>query len=327
MQARHIHGNTRSRPFTPVAACSAGDVVQLPDGRAGVCIDAIAAGVLGNVYEDGVFEIIKHTAGAMLIGGDAFWDVSASHAQHAPDNSTPDFYMGIVVEEDKAASAEVVLIDLNKFANYLIDLENPAKYGSDGWTAEETNGLGIRTETSAGVPLPGIWKAEFDAVAEAAQAALYSKRKVLVSAKPIFEGRIAIFNIGDNAALDINLGVSSGTHATDFEAITAFASIQLDGNALDINTHSDDNTTDRAPADSAIDAVDDTFFEVWIDCRDDTNIKFYIDGVLVDTSATKRILTAALATAVGPILHIEKTNDDTVADVRVSRMRVRTMAE
>lgn len=323
MQARLLHGNTRSRDLTPVAACSAGDVIQFPDGRAGVCIDDIAAGVLGAAYEDGVFECTKNTDGALLAGGDAFWDVSAGHAQYKPDNGTADFFIGVVVEYDEPTTDTTVNVDLNKQADYVIDLENrSAGKGMDGWTYENTDGLGVTADL-----LAQRFTLSFDAVAEVAQAALYSKRTVPINARPIFEGRMAIYNIGDNAALDINFGLASATHATDFEAVAAFATVQLDGNSLNINTHSDDGTTDRAPVDSSIDAVDDAFFEVWIDARDDTNVKFYIDGVLVDTLAAKRILTAALATAVFPIAHIEKTSDDTVADVRVTRMRVRTQAE
>lgn len=308
--------------YTPVAAVTGGQMVQLPDGRAAFAPQDIAAGVLGSVQVYGIVRLKKSTATAFLKGGDVFWDISANNANYAPGAATGDFKCGVAHSDQLAADTEVDVV-LNGRTHYTIDLERrDAGQDADGWTTEATLGLGITADT-----LGQIFTASFDAVAEAAQAALFSKRTVPINMKPIFEGRVAVYGIGDNAALDINLGLASGSHATDFEAVAAFATVQLDGASLNINTHSDDGTTDRAPADSTIDAVDDTFFEVWIDARDDANVKYYIDGVLVDTSATKRVLTAALTTAVAAMLHVEKTSDDTVADVRVTRMRVRTQTE
>lgn len=306
------------------AVITSGDIIQLADGRAAVVPTVpnnMSAGDVVGARVWGVVEVDKTANIALLNGGDVYWDVSAGKAHFRPENGTGDFFLGTCVK-DAAAAAAKVLVDLNVHANYEIDLHNPNLHG-DGWTAENTDGLGV---TSAGI-VPGVYTLSFDAVAEVAQAALFSKREVLVSQRPILEARVAVFNIGDNAALDINVGLASASHATDFESIPVFAAVQLDGASLNINTHSDDGTTDRAPADSTIDAVDDTFFEVWIDCRDDTDVKFYIDGVLVNTSAAKRVLTAALAVSVAAIAHIEKTSDDTVADFRVSKLRVRTGGE
>lgn len=305
----------------PTGGLSAGQLIQLPDGRAGYVegLQTVAAGDVASIRVRGRVTLPKTADIALLDGGDGYWDVSANKLHFRPESGTGDFFAGSIHGNAAGADTEVDLL-LNERAHYTIDLERrSAAEDNDGWTTEATNGLGVTADT-----LGQIFTLSFDAVAEAAQAALLSKRTVLVSAKPIAEFRLAIFDIGDNAALDINAGIASGSHATDFESVAAFAAVQLDGAALSVNTHSDDGTTDRAPADSTIDAVDDTFFEVWVDARDDTDVQFYIDGVLVDTSATKRVLTAALATAVGLIVHVEKTNDDTVADVRVTRARLRT---
>lgn len=307
--------------YTPSTAITGGQMVQLPDGRAAFATNDIEADVKGAVRVCGVVRVLKTVGIALLAGGDAFWDVSANKAHFRPENSTVDFLAGMVLEDALAADTEVDIV-LNERCHHIIDLEHrDAGQDVDGWTTEATNGLGVTADV-----LAQRFTLSFDAVAEAAQAALFSNRKVPLSAKPIMESRIALYNIGAAAALDINVGLASASHATDFEAVPVFATVQLDGNALAINTHSDDGTTDRAPADSTILAVAATFLEVWIDCRDDTNVTFYVDGVLVDTAASKRILTEALATSVFPIAHIEKTNDATVADVRVTRMRVRTQA-
>ncbi len=309
---------------TSVAVITAGDVIQLADGRAAVVPTVpnnMSSGDVVGASVYGVVKVLKTANIALLQGGDVYWDISAAKAHFRPENGTGDFFMGTCIK-DAAAADTYVLVALNVRSAYQIDLHNPSLPGG-GWTSENTDGLGV---TATGI-VPGSYTLAFDAVAEAAQAALFSNREVLVSQKPILEAEVAVHNIGDNAALDINVGLASASHATDFESIPVFAAIQLDGASLNINTHSDDGTTDRAPADSTIDAVDDTRFELWIDCRDDANVKFYIDGVLVDTSAAKRILTAALAVSVAAIAHIEKTIDDTPADVRISKLRVRTSGQ
>ena len=80
--------------------------------------------------------------------------------------------------------------------------------------------------------------------------------------------------------------------------------------------------TEVAATDSTIDAVDDTYFHLCIDARDLTDIKFYINGVETSDGETKK-----LDAATGPLLaiaHIEKTNNDTTAEIRVKNMTVRS---
>ena len=307
--------------YTAVAAIVAGDVIRTTGGLAGVVPCAVDAGRLAGAVVEGIVSLAKTANIVFLAGGDVYWDVSAGKAHFRPESGTPDFYVGVCVE-DAAASATTVKVALNKVQRYDIDLERGVNPG-DGWTNEATNGLGV---TVQGI-VEGVYKAEFDAVAEAAQAALYSRHGLPNSAKLIFEGRVAVYDKGDNAALDIDFGLASASHATDFEAIAALVAAHIDGNTLDIKVHSDDGTTDVAPVDSTIDAVDDTFFEVWIDCRNLADVQVYVNGVDAVPAGTTLVLSAAAATAMYPIIMIEKTNDDTVADVRVSRMRVRSQTE
>ena len=299
-----------------LAGIQTGTVTQLADGRASIVPASVTPGSLTDAVIDGVFTVPKTANIALLKGGDIWWDVSEDKAHFKPGAGTPDFYVGVCVE-DAAASATTVKVDLNRRARYTIDLHDPNMPG-DGWTSEATLGLGVTNSTP-----PGRYTLEFDAVAEAAQAALYSNHGVPIAAQPIFEARIAVYNIGDNAALDIDVALASASHATDFESVANFAGIHLDGNALDIKVHSDDGTTDVAPVDSTIDAVDDTFLEVWVDARNPADVQIYVDGVDAVPSGTTLTLAAA-ANALKALVMIEKTNDDTVADVRVSRLRVRT---
>jgi len=314
-QAQHLRGQSKQQYFTPVAACSNGDLVKLPDGKAGVAATDIAAGVQGAFWVDGVYKVTKHTAGALLLGGDVFWDVSASHAQHAPDLASTDYRIGITVDQDEPAADTTVNVDLNEHTVYNIELGGPD--GGD-WIAEEL-AAGVAGSVNA---IPGGASIVITADNEVQSNCLRSVRTVLVSSKPIFECRMRRSATTD-AANDVDFGLATGGHASDFETVADFAAFHMDGDDLNIDTHSDDGTTDRAPADSTIDHVEATFAEYWIDARDDTNVKFYVDGVLVDTSATKRILTAALARAVAAVVMIEKTTGTSVGGCQIQKLRVR----
>lgn len=313
-QAKALFGQTRTIDFTPVAACSAGDVVKLPDGRAGVCVNDIAAAALGSAWIDGVFRCTKHTSGALLLGGDVVWDVSASHAQHAADNSSTDYFMGVVVNQDEPAADVLVDVDLNKRSTYDIDLSN------GDFIAEEL-AAGVAGSVDA---YPGGGARIVISSGNEVQAnCLRSVRTILGSSKPIFECKLFRAATTD-AAVDMDWGLATGGHASDFESVTNFAAFHSDGDDLVIDSHSDDNSTDRALATTTISLVEGTFAEYWIDARDDTNVKFYVDGVLVDTSATKRLLTNALTAALAAVVMIEKTTGTAVGGCTISRLRVRT---
>ncbi len=316
VEMSHLKGDEYA-DHVAVAAVSPGQVIQLADGRAAFhpSNNTLAAGDSGGFQVEGVVEVIK-TAGIVLLdGGDAYWDVSANKVHFRPEAGTPDFFVGTVVGDCTSAST-TARINLNERGRYIIDLEKGGE-----WAPEETLGLGVTFLPGGGTKLA------FDAVAEAAQAALVSVHSVPVNAGPIFEARVAVFAIGDDAALDIDVGLATGSHATDFESVTNFAVIHLDGNALDINVMSDDGTTDVAAVDSTINAVDDTYFEVWIDCRVPAAVQIYVNGVDAVPDGTTLVLTAAATAAVKAVAMMEKTSNDTVGELRVSRMRVRTSGE
>lgn len=307
---------SRSRPGNLVAKAAAaavqvGEVHQLADGRAGVLVGGNAAttGQATEWYTDGVYSMPKAAGYALLDGGHAYWDKSASVVsfRHQSDG---DFFLG-AVHGDVDGDAVSVSVNLNVRPAYEVEL------GNGVWTTEATDGLGVSDLVGAG----GV-KLAFDAVAEVAQAAIYSARTFPKTSNPILECRIAVVDNGDNAALDIDVGLANGSHATDFEAVTEFVSFHLDGNDLDLDTQSDDGTTDVAPDDTGVDLVEGTYVELWIDCRNPNDVQMYADGVLVN-AATVHTLAAAVG-PLKPIVHMEKTSDDTPAEVRVDFLRVRT---
>lgn len=308
-------GGCVTEEITAPAAGSRGDVIQTADGKAAVALGAdnssssFAAGDLITVAKTGVFSVLKTASVVLLDGGKSYWDRSADTATFRAQSG--DFYLGKIVGDAAAADA-TVNVDLNVEPTYQIEL------GKGPWTNGATDGLGVSL-VAEGSP---ILKLAFDAVAEVAMAALYSGDTIPVADLGIIEFRAAVYDIGDDAALDMNIGIANGTHATDFDSVTEAVVFHFDGSALDIKAESDDGTTEVAATDTTVDAVDDTFFEGWIDCRNIDDIQLYLDGVNVLPASVFK-----LDAATGPMLliaHIEKTSNDTTADLRVEWFRARS---
>lgn len=300
--------------LSAAAAMNAGEVRQLPDGRAAVVagLKDRAAGDPVTLYTRGVFRFAKTASIVVLDGGKVYWVRSTGKAH--PLEASGDFYLGVCVKDAAAADTEVY-VDINKEPVYAVEL------GKGSWTNEATLGLGVSAVAVGG----SVVKLAFDAVAEVAQAALLSDGSVAVADGPILEGKVAIFDIGDAAALDISIGLANASHASDADSITESFFLHFDGNSLNILAESDDGTTEVAATDTTVDAVDDTYFEVWMDCRDLTDCKLYLDGVRVLSGSTFK-----LNAATGPLkalMHIEKTSDDTTADVRAEWLRIRSTDE
>lgn len=291
---------------TAATALAGGQAFQLADGRAAVVagLKAAAAGDPVAYETQGRFTLTKNPNVVLLDGQEVFWDKTNGYASY-----TGDFACGVMVG-DAASSDTTALVDLNIKPDPVIALN-----GRGSWLKDEVLGLGV-------VNTGGTHVLAFDAVAEAAEAAIYSKDTIDVDEGPILEAKLAIYGIGDDAALDINFGLANGTHATDFESVTQFVGFHMDGSSLNINAQSRDGTNTTASTDTTVDAVDDTFLLAQIDCRDKSDCKLYINGVRVLSGSTFNI--SAITGGLLPIVHVEKTSNDTVADVRVERLHVRT---
>ena len=68
----------------PSVAKSAGEVVQLADGRAGVIAMDIAIGGLGAVYVAGIFTVAKTTSVVIVQGQRLYWDSTNSKPARYP---------------------------------------------------------------------------------------------------------------------------------------------------------------------------------------------------------------------------------------------------
>ena len=303
--------NANAYDVTAPADLAGGEIIQLANGRASVQASLLGrdSGVPATLITHGQFTVTKIATCSVLDGGKLWWDRSASSLTGI--RTADSFYAGTAVG-DAAYAATSVVVDLNAVQALQIEL------GKGGWTNGVTDGLGVTAGTLGGNEL----KLTFDAQVEVAMAALYSVDTIPLADGAILEGRFAIFDIGDHAALDINVGLANASHGTDADAITEAVFIHLDGTALSILAESDDGTTEVAATDTLVDAVDDTYFELWLDCRDLSDVAIYIDGVRMLSDST-----FVLTDATGPLLalvHIEKTINDTLADLRVAMLTVRS---
>lgn len=306
------------------AAVASGEVWQLPDGRAAAYKGQVAAASGDKVAfaTKGRATVLKTATQVWIDGAPVWWDHSTNSATCVPRMAAGDrdFYLGAAVG-DALSAATTGVVNLNVKPAYIIDLACDPFITAIVKTVVGSTTVEVPHVESAG----GAQVMVFGTTAEAQKVDLMSQRSFAVGSNWICEGEVNIVTNSDASAGDFNIGVASGTHATDFDAIAEIASIQTDGNSLNINVQSDDGTTDPAIADTTLDFVAGTPFSFAIDGRDITNVKYYINGVEVNAATTD---IGNLALAAGPlkaIAHIEKTSDDSPGTYSINRLTVRTL--
>lgn len=298
--------------WTADAAHSAGAVVQLPDGRAGVVTVSVTAGQVVGVYVGGIHRVAKTTSMVVLVGSRLFWDHSANKA-HLLHRADRDFSLGVAME-DATSSADTVLVNLNAEPVYTVDLVH-------GFATIPINTAGFPFVhgNNRGVNLG------FSTTAEAQKVDALSIRSAAPAGIAIVDALICINTNGDAAAVDINVGLASATHATDADAIAESLFVHVDGASTNIYLESDDATTEVAATDSTVDFTAGTPFLVQFDLRNRADIQAYIDGVNVLPATVFR-----LDNATGPLkvlAHMEKTSDDSPGNVSVLLLGARTIQQ
>ena len=303
-------------PLTAEAALAAGEVLQLPDGRAAYVggMRALADGDEAGMQTKGRVTLLKTASVVILKGDQVYWDRSANTATPLKAAAGADFPIGVAVDDAAAADATVD-VELNVKPVYIIDVMRDPTDTVLVLTA------GTDMDFSMG---PGYINMYLSTThAEANKIDVLSKHSVPVTIPFIVEGRMAVYDIGDEASVDINVGIANETHASSADTIGESVFLHLDGTALDIKAESDDGSTEVAATDTVVDAVDDTYFDFRFDCRDLTDIKIYINGVRVLSTSTFK-----LDAATGPmklLAHIEKGANDTPGHIRISHLAIRTM--
>jgi len=309
--------------YTPVAAVTAGTVLQLPDGRAGIAAADIAAGQQGAVIVRGRVTVQKTTSMVLLAGGRAFWDHSANKAHYKTVNDR-DFYLGTVCD-DAAAADTTVVVDLNAVQRNTLDLLNgPVLSVPTGTQAAGSGGFGLAKVYG------GSQAILLSATSEAQCIDLFSVDRVAKTACGIAEFELRVAANGSTSDVDFNVGIANETHTSNADSIAESVFFHVDGGSLVVNAESDDGTTENAAATTGVSltagaAVSDRL-TLWIDFRDPTDIQLYVNGANVLPST---VFTLAAATGpLGLLVHLEKASGTaTAGPVYIDRAVLRTMEE
>lgn len=297
------------------ATIGAGDVIQLPTGKAGVLDRATA--LASTEYEDfltaGTFTIVKTSGFVALTGNRAYWDHSANAVNYKKVNDR-DFYIGRFAEDAVSAQTNCK-VDLNADPPYDLDIaRDPCLSVLVGTPA--AGGFGYPVQRGGGFVL------ELTATNEAQKVDLLTRDGFDLAANAIVEFAFLIENDGSNATQDFSIGAASGTHASNFQTITSFVAVSTVGNSTAINAQSDDNSTDVAPTDTTATYTEGTAVaqrvEGWLDFRDPADVQVYIDGVLKLGST---VFSAGTSGTHFLIAHLEKTSGTDVYKVAVDWLR------
>lgn len=306
-----------SLDYTAVAAITGGQVIQLPDGRAAVVPTDVSAAGLGAAQTRGVFRLAKTTSMVLLDGGRVYWDFSANKA-HFKKVADQDFYVGRVVGGDAASAATTVDVALNINPPDLIDLDR------DPFTS-----VVVGTQALGGLLPPirqgGSHLFNITATNEAQKVDALSVDGFATAANAIIEVAFRVPNGGSGSASDFSMGVANASHASNADTITDSIFFHLDGGSTTINAECDDGTNETAATTTATTftagILQANRVEGWIDFRDPSSVKFYLDGVRVASGTT---FSVAASTATWKLLmHVEKTSGTETADLIVDWARVR----
>lgn len=305
--------------YTAVAAVTGGQVVSLPDGRAGVIPTDLAAADLGSASTEGIYLVDKAINLVWVDGMELWWDHSANAAVVRPANDK-DFYLGVAYG-DATAAATSGKVMLNVRPQYLIDLATDAFQHLEVKTVVGSTTVRMPSLKQVG----GSNVLEFGLTAEAQKLDLLSTRAFAVESNWIVDGIVNIITDGDAAAVDFNIGVANATHASDADSITESCFIHTDGTSVNILAESDDGTTEVAATDTTIDWTLGTPFHFLMDGRNTADIQIYINGVNVLPNSVFK-----LNAATGPLkllAHLEKSADDSPGTFSIDKLRVRIANE
>lgn len=296
------------RSILLAGSLSAGEVIQAPDGRAGVAVTAkdAASGDYATLRMTGRHQLTAVASKTYLRGSQVFWDVSANALLLTP-GAADDFAVGVVATTKTTTATDLgVIVDLNATPKYI------ASYtGASG----SKRGPVIQQTLAGGVFSFAEWLALRLSATSAAEVASFLSGGGLVTAeKGMLDLFICVQDDGgsNGGVIDASFGLANDDHASDADSITESLLVHLDGNVLNIYIESDDNASGEvSAADSTVDLVLGTVFRVQFDLSDWADIQVYIDGVNVLPSST-----FTLSGVTGPlklIAMVEKSSGDSPA--------------
>lgn len=310
-------------PLTLASAVAEGQVLQLPDGRAGIAVSTKLGGVASSWLTDYIATFVKATGFVALAGGRAYWDHSANAITYKAVGDR-DFYVGRFVS-DAASDDDTCAIDtkVKEWEGYSFDL-----------VRDTGDSVLVGTPAAGGfgypVRLGGGMQFELSATSEAQKVDFLGHRAFGITSNPIVEAMFVVISNGSGSAPDFSIGLADGTHASDAGSINQRLLAQCDGNATPINFGAGDGMSISVSlTDSTTDITEGAGIanrvEVWMDLRDLSAVKLYVNGVRV-LAATSFDL-SAIANPWQPLIHLEKTSAADVYKVLVTHFLVRTSEE
>lgn len=312
-EANYVHSGAKI-DYDCTAAMAAGAVFQVADGRAGVTSSAIAAGDRGAFNTEGVYQVAKTASVVFLDGCELWWDHSTNSAILRPHaGSDKDFFLGTCIG-DATSSATTCYVNLNVRPQYIIELTRDA--------------FAHVPVLTAGTPISrmigGVCRSSFSLTAEAQKLDLLSQRSFPLTSNWILDAVVNVAVNADADVADLSVGVANATHASDADSITESAFFHFDmGADFNIDAESDDGTTEVNATDTTIDFAVGTPVRLTLDGRDESNVKYYINGAEV-LSATSNL--GNIAAATGPLkalFHLEKSSNDSPGEVELLEFNVR----
>jgi predicted RecA/RadA family phage recombinase len=312
-EATTYHDESSVIVTVPSAGYSGGEVIQLPDGRAGVVesLRALVSGEKASVKVQGQVKLLKTASIVIVQGGEVKWDHSANTATIPVLTDDKDFIVGVAVA-DAASGDATVTVDLNVRSHAIISLTR----------AGFTNVPVLTAGTPYGKQLGAAFYAGFSATAEAQKEDLLSDRSFPINANWILEAIVTVLTNADADVGDLNVGVANATHASDADSITESVFAHFDmGADLNLDAESDDGTTEVNATDTTVDWAVGTPVHIVFDGRDHTDIQLYVNGV---NRLPATVFTLAAGT--GPLkalFHLEKSSNDSPGEVRLDKLEVR----
>lgn len=302
------------------AAFTAGQVVQLADGRAAF-LDR------GNASASGDTDLPFQTAGQVTVpanpatgqldGGRVWWSWANGWADYKRADGR-DFYLGRAVGDNllNALWSVNLNVDPPDDLSLLRDPYTTAPIGtqslSTGFLPPQRNGGSLTfalASTNEAEKVDALAKDGFDAGGACA----------------VVEAAVNVISVGAGTHPVFTVGVASGTHATNMASVSQYLLCRLDGNATKIQVEAGDGTNTLAETDTTktftAGAGNANRFEVWFDLRNPAAVAMYVNGVRVLGSTVINVSAAAARWL--PIAHLVKALSTDTFQVDLEWLRVR----
>lgn len=293
-------------------ALDAGAIRHLRSGMSGWFNSTIGAatGDSANLSTGDLITATKPNTIQFLDGVPVYWSPASQQTNFKAATNTQDFFLGTAYGDASLASTSMsVMMNTNPPPLYYDwsllrdECVPPVIVGTQG-----LNTMGVFTYNAAPRMI-------LSTTNQAQKMDLLAVKSFPVASRSIIRLCVNVLAGGAGGAQDFNIGVASGTNATDFDSITQYVALHINGNDNKIYFQSKDGTTTVAATDSTKTFTAGTPFEAWLDMRNPLSVGMYVDAVQVLVSTTFNVVAAALPWL--PIVHLEKTAAADVFEVSI----------